>query len=190
MNDKNVLKFYHGPNYEFTMLEALQMLEYSEKNYTEIAFGVALELICGLRSPEVAKLNKCDVVANKSLNNIVITYYQYKSNQSSKEAPKIIEYKDYTEGRLLALYENHLSYINTHTNDKAMDCGALFIDKNNLPMSTETYRKTLRKLKEEFASTLDNDFADILKNTPLRILMIRNLLDPLRSKEVSELRDH
>lgn len=137
-----------------------QFIEYAEKYYPEIAFGVAIQCMGGLRQGEVINITIEDIKADKKENNMMINIQdrpelfidrnisinksQIKKRKSREQ--KICNLND----RLFEIYENHLNYISNKRSKNSIDKGAIFINSRGEPMSGNSYETKFRKLKLDF----------------------------------------
>lgn len=142
-----------------------QFLEYAQINTPEIAFGIALQIMGGVRQGELVNTIIDDIEIDKT-NNIMTIWLQdrpelfydrninIKKSQTKKNNPRKQIIYDFN-GCLLDIYNNHLKYISKNANDIARDLRALFIDKNGNAMSGNTYESKFKKLKNDFIDEVE-----------------------------------
>lgn len=142
-----------------------QLLEYAQIHTPEIAFGIVLQIMGGIRQGEVVNTTISDVEIDKT-KNIMTVWLQdrpelfadrnidIKKSQTKKNEPREQVIYDFN-GCLLDIYNNHLKYITKNANDKAKSLGALFIDNNGNAMSGNTYESKFKKLKNSFIEEIE-----------------------------------
>ncbi|WP_410495699.1 hypothetical protein QTL86_18575 [Cellulosilyticum sp. ST5] len=146
--------------------EWIQLIEYAEKYYPEIAFGVVIQCMGGLRQGEVVNLLRDDVDIDEELRMLNATIqdrskelFEDRGISSRKSQIK----KNYVsvqsifsfDGDIIERYEKHLMYISKIANKKSIQLRALFIDARGNAMSGDVYEKKFNKLKRGFIEELD-----------------------------------
>lgn len=148
------------------------MLEFAEERHMDIAFGVALQCMGGLRLGDVVNLTIEDVKAVKEQQVIYLNIEDRQIELFGNRSCKKSEVKTIREnqpvfnfnGELFNLMDKHMRYLYSQ---KRKNKKALFVDSYGNSMTGNTYELRFKKLKEEFIDFLENSKpteAYVLKN--------------------------
>lgn len=146
------------------------MLEFAEERHPDIAFGVALQCMGGLRLGDVVNLTIDDVKAVKDQHVIYLNIEDRQIELFGRKSCKKSEVKTIREnqpvfnfdGELFNLMDKHMTYLNSQ---KRNNKNALFINSHGNPMSGNTYEQRFQKLKADFI-----DFLEYSKPTEANVL--------------------
>lgn len=155
-NNRRVLKDLEQDVWE-------QLIEFAEMHYPRIAFGVAIQMMSGLRQGEVVNITIDDVIPEKDENRIVINVkdnpqlfdrnIQTKNSQVKSNDSSIAVVHNFN-GRIFEMYDNHMKLIQQAANAESIKLGAFFINANGLPMSGKSYESYFSRLKKDFIQKL------------------------------------
>ncbi|WP_195251379.1 tyrosine-type recombinase/integrase [Romboutsia sp. 1001713B170207_170306_H8] len=146
------------------------MLEFAEERYPDIAFGVALQCMGGLRLGDVVNLTIDDVKAVKEQHVIYLNIEDRQIELFGKKSCKKSEVKTVREnqpvfnfnGELFKSMDKYMNYLNRQ---KRNNKNALFINSHGNPMTGNTYEQRFQKLKADFI-----DFLEYSKPTEAYVL--------------------
>lgn len=142
-----------------------QLIEFAEKYYPLIAFGVTIQTMGGVRQGEVVNLTIKDAKLYKEKNCMVLwiedKYYLFK-NRGIKLRKSQVKKRDPRDqviynwnNRLFEIWKRHLKLISSKSNAIARELGALFVDANGYPMSGDSYERYFREMKEKFIEKVE-----------------------------------
>jgi len=151
-----------------------QLIEYAEQYYPQIAFGVALQCMGGLRQGEVVNLIMDDVQEQKEENILMINIQDrpelfmgrdinLKKSQTKKQETSEQPVFNFNH-RLFEIYYNHLKYISGQANETAKKLKALFIDSKGDSMSGDTYEYNFRQLKRDYIEEVRNSSESLARD--------------------------
>lgn len=143
-----------------------QLIEYAEQYYPQIAFGIAMQCMGGLRQGEVVNLIISDIQVQRESNRMIASIKErpelfidrrimLRKSQTKKSKPREQVIYNFNK-RLFEIYESHLSYIAKKSNERSSYLGALFIDAKGNPMSGDSYEANFRRLKRDFIEEIYN----------------------------------
>ncbi len=153
------------------------LIELSEKYTPDITFGIALQIMGGLRKGEVVNLLVDDLKFDKSKNRIDVNirnrtkelFLDRNVDISSCGVKKPRNQVVFNiDGNLYEYLKNHLEYRTIVMNNKNTFTKALMIDENGQAMTGTTYEQRFVKLKKKFLQILkENSYSSYLslKNT-------------------------
>lgn len=136
-----------------------QLIEFAEMNYPRIAFGVAIQIMSGLRQGEIVNITIDDISLEKDENRIVITVRDnpqlldrniQTKNSKVKSSDETIAVVHNFNGRLFEMYDKHVKMIQKIANYESIRLGAFFINSDGLPMSGKSYESYFSRLKKDF----------------------------------------
>lgn len=171
VNDKTVLKSPFENKYKKPKKESTNIIHVIEKEYLftfletaikvepQIAFGVYIQMFGGLRVSEVISLEYFDISFSgaKGVKSMTLSLYDkdlrpdiktgFLNKVKKKRKQKIIPVG---ENLLYTLYQNHKKTYKQESHN------AIFIDKNNKPMTAKVYTTKFNNIKKVFIKELLN----------------------------------
>ena len=137
-------------------------LDFAEDKYSNIAFGVALQICGGLRQGEAVNLTIDALTPFRDKNYIEIDVDDrqrelflsrgVKTECSQVKRPRPMQPAFNFNGKLFDMLDKHLE--NLKNNPKRTNDNALFINSYGDPMTGEVYQKEFKRLKQDFIEKL------------------------------------
>lgn len=137
-------------------------LEYARENYPDIALGVAMQFMGGLRLGEVVNLTIDAVEVNRDKDKLFLDIndrqlFLFKSLKSKKSQVKFARENQVVfnwNQELFNIWDEHMKYLSKLK--KRTNIKALFVNKKGNPMTGDVYEERFKKLKSDFIEFLEN----------------------------------
>ena len=137
-------------------------LEYARENYPDIALGVAMQFMGGLRLGEVVNLTIDAVEVNRDKDKLFLDIndrqlFLFKSLKSKKSQVKFARENQVVfnwNQELFNTWDEHMKYLSKLK--KRTNIKALFVNKKGNPMTGDVYEERFKKLKSDFIEFLEN----------------------------------